>query len=74
MKRVAVFLLSLQVAVAAPEALVIITGDQHSAYERTAQVVATVDRLKAENPGLPLAILLDGPLVTSNRLPVCEYG
>jgi 2',3'-cyclic-nucleotide 2'-phosphodiesterase (5'-nucleotidase family) len=42
------------------EALVLITGDQHSAYERTAQLVATVDRLKAENPGLPLSILLDG--------------
>lgn len=51
---------------ARPEALVILTGDQHSAYERTAQVVATVDRLKAENPGLPLAILLNGDTL--------EYG
>ena len=41
-------------------ALVLLIGDQHSAYERTAQLVATVDRLKAENPGLPLAILLNG--------------
>ena len=41
------------------EALLLVTGDQHSAYERTAQFVATVDRLKAENPGLPLAILLN---------------
>lgn len=49
-----------------PEALVILTGDQHSAYERTAQLVATVDRLKAENPGLPLAILLNGDTL--------EYG
>jgi len=47
-------------AVTAPEALLIITGDQHSAYERTAQFVAQVDRLKAEHPGLPLAILLNG--------------
>lgn len=49
-----------------PEALVILTGDQHSAYERTAQVVATVDRLKAGHPGLPLAILLNGDTL--------EYG
>ncbi len=45
---------------AGPEALVILAGDQHSAYERTAQVVAAVDRLKAAHPGLPLAILLNG--------------
>lgn len=49
-----------------PEALLVITGDQHSAYERTAQVVATVDRLKAEHPGLPLAVLLNGDTL--------EYG
>lgn len=47
-------------APARPEALVIVAGDQHSAYERTAQLVGLVDRLKAEHPGLPLAILLDG--------------
>lgn len=50
----------------APEALVILAGDQHSAYERTAQVVATVDRLRAAHPGLPLAILLNGDTL--------EYG
>src|ERR1700694_3367092 len=50
----------------APEALVLITGDQHSAYERTAQLVAAVDRLKAEHPGLPLLILLNGDMF--------EYG
>ncbi len=44
----------------------LITGDQHSAYARTAQLVATVDRLKAENPGLPMAILLNGDTL--------EYG
>ncbi|HVT73202.1 MAG TPA: 5'-nucleotidase C-terminal domain-containing protein [Lacunisphaera sp.] len=43
-----------------PEALFLVVADQHSAYERTAQVVATVDRLKAEHPGLPLAVLIDG--------------
>ena len=66
MKLVALFLLSFGLAAAAPEALVILAGDQHSAYERTAQVVAAVDRLKAEHPGLPLAILLDGDTL--------EYG
>jgi 2',3'-cyclic-nucleotide 2'-phosphodiesterase (5'-nucleotidase family) len=50
----------------APDALVIIAGDQHSAYERTAQVVAAADRLKADHPGVPIAILLDGDTL--------EYG
>src|SRR3954463_6978711 len=66
MKWAALFFLSFGLATAAPEALVILTGDQHSAYERAAQLVATVDRLKAEHPGLPLAILLDGDTL--------EYG
>jgi 5'-nucleotidase/UDP-sugar diphosphatase len=47
-------------APAGSEALLVIVGDQHSAYERTAQLVAQVDRLRAENPGLPMAILVDG--------------
>jgi 2',3'-cyclic-nucleotide 2'-phosphodiesterase (5'-nucleotidase family) len=47
-------------APAGAEAMVVVTGDMHSAYERTAQFVALVDRLKADNPGLPLAILLNG--------------
>jgi len=64
--RALAFLLSALTAAAQPEALVILTGDQHSAYDRTAQVVATVDRLKAEHPGLPLAILLNGDTL--------EYG
>jgi 5'-nucleotidase / UDP-sugar diphosphatase len=42
------------------EALLVIAADQHSAYERTAQFVAHVDRLRGENPGVPLAILIDG--------------
>ncbi|HKB56693.1 MAG TPA: 5'-nucleotidase C-terminal domain-containing protein [Lacunisphaera sp.] len=54
------------VRAAEPEALVLITGDQHSAYERTAQLVAAVDRLKAEHPGLPLLVLLNGDMF--------EYG
>ena len=53
-------------APAGAEALLVITGDQHSAYARTAQFVALVDRLKAENPGRPLAVLLDGDTL--------EYG
>lgn len=42
------------------EALLIVMGDQHSAYERTAQFVALVDRLRLKNPDLPIAVLLDG--------------
>lgn len=49
-----------RLAAAAPEAIVIVAGDQHSAYERTAQFVGVVDRLRAENPGVPLAVLIDG--------------
>ena len=53
-------------APAGAEALLVIVGDQHSAYERTAQFVARVDRWRAENPGLPMAILLNGDTL--------EYG
>jgi 2',3'-cyclic-nucleotide 2'-phosphodiesterase (5'-nucleotidase family) len=47
-------------APAGAEAVLVVTGDMHSAYERTARFVALVDRVKAGNPGLPLAILLNG--------------
>jgi 5'-nucleotidase / UDP-sugar diphosphatase len=56
-------------ALAAPtgaEALLIVTGDQHSAYDRTAQFVGLVDRLRQENPALPVVVLLDGDTL--------EYG
>ena len=43
-----------------PEAIALVAGDLHSAYDRTAQFVARVDRVRAENPGVPLAVLLDG--------------
>ncbi len=56
-----------------PAALVVVTGDQHSAYERTAQVVAAVDRLKAAHPGLPIAILLDGDTLEQGN-PVARRG
>jgi 2',3'-cyclic-nucleotide 2'-phosphodiesterase (5'-nucleotidase family) len=58
----ALLLLALRASAAPgrPEALIVLAGDQHSAYERTAQVVGLVDRLKAEHPGLPLAVILDG--------------
>lgn len=45
---------------AAPEAIAVIMGDQHSAYERTAMFVAHIDRIQRENPGTPLVILLNG--------------
>lgn len=43
-----------------PAAIVLVAGDMHSAYDRTAQFVARVDRVRAENPGVPVAVLLDG--------------
>lgn len=46
--------------VARPEAWVAIVADQHSAYERAAQFVGEIDRLRAEHPGVPCAILVDG--------------
>ena len=51
----------------APQALVVIAADQHSAYERTAQVVAAIDRLAATYPGVPLAILIDGDTLESGN-------
>lgn len=50
----------LTAAPAGAVAVLVVVGDQHSAYERTAQFVALVDGVKAENPGLPLAVLLNG--------------
>jgi 5'-nucleotidase / UDP-sugar diphosphatase len=47
-------------AVRGTEAIVVVVGDQHSAYERVAQFVAHIDRLKRENPGVPFAILING--------------
>lgn len=43
-----------------PDAIVLVTGDMHSAYDRTAQFVARVDRVRAENPGVPVAVLING--------------
>lgn len=43
-----------------PEAVLVVAADLHSAYDRSAQFVARVDRLKAENPGVPFAILING--------------
>ncbi|MCX6953319.1 MAG: 5'-nucleotidase C-terminal domain-containing protein [Verrucomicrobia bacterium] len=43
-----------------PEAILVVAGDMHSAYDRTAQFVARVDRVRTENPGVPLAVLIDG--------------
>lgn len=68
MRFAALLLLLVIPAAARPgaQALIILAGDQHSAYERTAQVVATLDRLKTAHPGLPLAVLLNGDTL--------EYG
>jgi len=45
---------------APPEAIVVVVGDQHSAFERTAQFVGRIDRLQREHPGVPLAVLING--------------
>ncbi len=55
-------------ATPAPEAILIIVGDQHSAYERTAQFVARLDRLKAEHPRVPVAVLLNGDALEYNNI------
>lgn len=43
-----------------PEAVLVVVGDQHSAYERYPQLIAHIDRLLSENPRTPLAILING--------------
>lgn len=45
---------------ATPDAILVVTGDQHSSYAQTPRFVGLVDRLRAENPGVPLAVLLNG--------------
>lgn len=45
---------------AVPEAILVVTGDQHSSYAQMPRFVGLVDRLRAENPGVPLAVLLNG--------------
>jgi 5'-nucleotidase/UDP-sugar diphosphatase len=42
------------------EAIAFVVGDLHSAYVRTAQLVARIDRIRADNPGVPAVVLLDG--------------
>jgi 2',3'-cyclic-nucleotide 2'-phosphodiesterase (5'-nucleotidase family) len=55
-------LLALQspLAAAAPEAVVVVAGDLHSAYERSAQFVALVDAVRARHPGTPVAVAING--------------
>jgi 2',3'-cyclic-nucleotide 2'-phosphodiesterase (5'-nucleotidase family) len=43
-----------------PEALLVVIGDSHSAYDRVAQFVAQIDRLKEQYPHVPLGVLIDG--------------
>lgn len=45
---------------ATPAVIMIVAGDMHSAYEHMAQFLARVDRVRAENPGVPVAVLIDG--------------
>lgn len=55
-----VLILAVCVRAGEPEAILVLMGDQHSAYERTAQFVGLVDQLRAKHPNVPLAVLLDG--------------
>ncbi len=43
-----------------PDAIFVAIGDQHSAYGRTAQFVAHADRVRSENAGVPVAVLING--------------
>jgi 2',3'-cyclic-nucleotide 2'-phosphodiesterase (5'-nucleotidase family) len=45
---------------AGAEAVIFAISDQHSAYDRTAQLVALIAGVRARNPDLPAAILLNG--------------
>jgi 5'-nucleotidase / UDP-sugar diphosphatase len=45
---------------ATPEAILVVVGDQHSAYDRTAQFVGYIDRLRLAQPRVPCAILING--------------
>lgn len=42
------------------EALLVVTSDQHSSYERTAQFVQRVKQLRANYPAVPMAVLING--------------
>jgi 5'-nucleotidase / UDP-sugar diphosphatase len=44
----------------APEALLVVIGDSHSAYDKVAQLVAHIDRLKNEYRHVPLGVLVNG--------------
>lgn len=43
-------------------ALFVVFSDTHSAHDRYPAIVAAVDRLRAENPRVPLAVLFNGDL------------
>lgn len=49
-----------RLAAAAPDAIFVVTGDQHSAYAAAPRFLGLVDHLRAQNPGVPLAVLLNG--------------
>lgn len=73
MRRVALFFIVLAGLAggafgAAPEALLVVVGDLHSAYDRTAQFVARVDALKREHAGVPLAVLINGDSLESGNV------
>jgi 5'-nucleotidase / UDP-sugar diphosphatase len=60
MRFVGWFVVAGGLGAAETEAVFLVVGDQHSAYSRTAQVIAHVERLQLENPTSPFAILING--------------
>lgn len=52
--------LAARLAAAAPDAIFVVTGDQHSAYAAAPRFLGLVDQLRAQHPGVPLAVLLNG--------------
>ena len=55
-----VFAVVARAAAPAPDAIVLVAGDLHSAYDRTAQFLARVDQIRADHPGVPVAVLING--------------
>ncbi len=59
---------------AGAEAVVILMADEHSAYDRAAQLVAQVDALRAAHPRLPMAILIDGDVFEHGNVIALRSG
>lgn len=74
--RIAAFFLAVVALTQAapPAAILVAISDQHSAYHRTAQFVAAVDRLKTDHPDVPLAVLVNGDLFEAGNVVAQRSG